>query len=375
MARCRSSPGSGGATRLRNVLPSRPTLLAFALSRAIVLVAAVAAETVVARNPRLTIGADAPLLGSLTAWDGWWYLGIARDGYQAAPLFDGYTNLAFWPLYPMAVRFLSLPWPALDGLVSVAVSNLAFLVALSTVEALGRVVVGEALAVRGAGLLALSPFGFVFSMAYPESLFLLFSAGACLAAERGRWPTAGLLLALAILDRPNGLVLLPTLVLIGLRGLEPTERHRLAWLLPGPAVAVAFLGFTALLAGRPDAYLEAQAAWGRGGIGGTAETLGASLDLIRGAQLATLLAGVYLLVFVRPDRLPGRYVAWIVAALGLVFASGNLESVGRYLTVVAPYFWLLAGRGSWLGRVAWPIASAVLLFAFALVSFAGWYVP
>ncbi|GIW20579.1 MAG: hypothetical protein KatS3mg065_0875 [Chloroflexota bacterium] len=73
--------------------------------------------------------------------------------------------------------------------------------------------------------------------------------------------------------------------------------------------------------------------------------------------------------------MPGPYAAWIVGALGLVFASGNLESVGRYLTVVVPYFWLLAGRGSWLGRVAWPIASAVLLFAFALVSFAGWYVP
>ncbi|HWP61872.1 MAG TPA: mannosyltransferase family protein [Candidatus Binatia bacterium] len=357
------------------LLPSRPTLLAFLLSRAIVLVAAVAAETVVARNPRLTIGADAPILRSLTAWDGWWYLGIARDGYQAVPLFDGYTNLAFWPLYPMVVRFLSLPWPALDGLVAVVVSNLAFLVALSTVEALGRVVVGEARAVRGASLLALSPFGFVFSMAYPESLFLLFGAGACFAAERGRWPAAGLLLALAALDRPNALVLLPTLVVIGLRGLERTERHRLAWLLPAPAVAVAFLGFTALLAGRPDAYLEAQAAWGRGGIGSTGETLGASLDLIRGAQLATFLAGVYLLVFVRPDRLPGPYVAWIVAALGLVFASGNLVSVGRHLTVVVPYFWLLAGRGSWLGRVAWPIASAVLLFAFALVNFAGWYVP
>ncbi len=375
MARWRSALDSGGATRLGDLLPSRPILLAFALSRAIVLVAALAAETVVARNPRLTSGADAPLLRSLTAWDGWWYLGIARDGYQATPLVDGYGNLAFWPLYPIVVRLLSLPWPALDGLVAVAISNLACLVALGLVERLGATVVGEARAVRGASLLALSPFGFVFSMAYPESLFLLLGVGACRAAERGRWAAAGLLVALATLDRPHGLVLLPTLFWIGLRDLEPSRRRRLAWLLAGPAVAVAFLGFAAVLAGRPDAYLEAQAAWGRSGVGGSGETLGASLDAIRGAQLATFLAGIYLLVFLRTDRLPFAYVLWPIATLLADFGSGNLVSVGRHLTVVVPYFWLLAGRRSWLGRVAWPTTSALLLFGFSLVSFAGWYVP
>lgn len=364
-----------GGLRLTGLLPSRPTLLAFALSRAIVLAAAVVAEGVLDRNPRLTSGADDPILQSLTAWDGWWYLGIARDGYRATPLGDGGLNIAFWPLYPVVVRILSLPWPGFDAVVGVVLSNLAFLVALALVERLGTVVLGEGRAVRGASLLALSPFGFVFSMAYPESLFLLLAVGACLAAERGRWPLAGVLIGLATLARFQGVVLLPTLAWIGYRRLEPSRRHRLAWLGLGPIAAAAFLGFTAIVVGRPDAYLEAQATWGRSGIGASAGPLSANLDWIRGSQLATYLAGIFLLVFVRVDRLRAPYASWPVMALVLEFASGNLVSVGRHLTVVVPFFWLLAGRGSWFGRVAWPVVAVILLAVLSGLVFAGWYVP
>ncbi len=360
---------------LPRLLPSRPTLLAFALSRFVVLAAAIGAETVVERNPRLTVGTDLPLLRSLTAWDGWWYLGIAREGYQAAPLFDGYANVAFWPLYPLAVRVLSFPWPDLDALVAVVLSNLAFFIALGLVERLGTTVVGQERAIRGASFLALSPFGSVFSMAYPESLFLLFVVASCLAAERGRWPLAAVLVALATLTRFQGLTLLPTLVWIALRRQDPGRWPRLAWLGLGPVAALGFLAFVAAVTGRPEGYLEAQAGWGRAGIAPGPDSLGANLDWRRAAQLATFLGGTYLLVFARPDRLAPSYLLWPITALALTFASGNLVSVGRHLSVAVPFFWLLAGRGSWLGRIAWPIASTAGLFAIAVLSFAGWYVP
>lgn len=361
----------------RHLLPSRPTILAFAVSRALVLLAAVVAETLLERNPRLTSGTDGPLLSSLTAWDGWWYLGIARDGYQAAPLAGEGSNIAFWPLYPLVVRLFSLPWSAADGVVAVLLSNIAFFFALGLVERLGAGVVGQARAVRGAALLAISPFGFVFSMAYPESLFLLLSVAACLAVERGRWPLAGVLLGLATLARFQGLVLLPTLIWIGVSRLEPQQRPRLVWLGLAGIAAVAYLAFAAVLTGRPDGYLEAQAAWGRAGLGSATEagSLAANLDWIRGAQLATFLAGVYLLVFVRVDRLPPAYALWVIGTLGLEFASGNLVSVGRHLTVVVPYFWLLAGRGSRLVRFGWPVVSLGLLVAVSLLVFTGRYVP
>ncbi len=361
--------------RLASLVPSRPTLLALAFSRLLVLAAAAIADTAVARNPQLTSGAGDPILRSLTAWDGWWYLGIVREGYQAAPLAEGGLNIAFWPLYPLVVRLLSLPWPTLDALVAVVLSNVAFFVALVLVERLGTVVLGEARASRGAALLALSPFSFAFSMAYPESLFLLLVVGACLAAERGRWPLAGVLVSLATLARFQGVVLLPTLAWLGFRRLRPDERLRLGWLGLAIVAAFGYLGFTALLTGQPTGYLEAQAHWARTGLGTGPDRLAQHLGWLQISQLVTFLVGIYLLVFARADRLPLAYALWPIAASTLEFASGNLVSVGRHLTVVVPYFWLLAGRGSWLGRVAWPATSALLLFGVALLSFAGWYVP
>ena len=85
-------------------------------SRLVVLAAALVAELLVPRNPLLTGGDGAPILQSLTSWDGWWYLGIVRDGYHAAPLDGAYHDYAFLPLYPMLVRLLATPFPGWEGL-------------------------------------------------------------------------------------------------------------------------------------------------------------------------------------------------------------------------------------------------------------------
>ena len=66
-------------------------------------------------QPRAHRGAAGPILTSLTSWDGWYYLGIARDGYQADPSSGAYTNVVYPPVYPLLVRLLSLPIPGLPG--------------------------------------------------------------------------------------------------------------------------------------------------------------------------------------------------------------------------------------------------------------------
>ena len=106
----------------------RSLVAAFVVSRLLVLAAAVAAETLIVRNPALTSGDGAPILRSLTSWDGKFLLGIVRDGYHAAAVTGTYHDYAFLPLYPAIVRVLSAPWPAFAGLVAVLVSNVAFLI-------------------------------------------------------------------------------------------------------------------------------------------------------------------------------------------------------------------------------------------------------
>ncbi len=153
-------------------------------------------------------------------------------------------------------------------------------------------------------------------------------------------------------------------------------RFSQAWLLLGPIAAAGFLAYVANLAGSLDAYSATQAGWGRTGLG-TADgdaAMGAALGPIQIVLLLTLCASVFLLVYARVDNLRPEYALVPILLLGTTFASGNLESVGRYATVAFPLFWLMAARGpAW--RWLWPVSSAGMLAAFALLSFGGYWVP
>lgn len=377
----RSVAAGGWPARARELVQlDRTVVRAFLVSRAVVLVAAVLAESVVPRNPALTSGDAGPLLRSLTAWDGWWYLGIARDGYHAAPLVGAYHDYAFLPLYPLLVGALAWPWPDLIGLVSVVASNVFALVGLGLLVHLGEPYLGRERASHAAAFMAIAPFAFVFAMAYAESVFLILSVGAFVALERGHRRAAGVLMALASLARLQGVLLVVPLVLLAwLRDGRRVSASQ-GWLLLAPIAVLAFLGFVSWLTGSAGAYGGAQAAWGRGGLGAApaGESLGANLSVQNVISLATLCAAVFLLVFLRADyrrhRIPWPYALVPVLFLAAVFISGTLESVGRYALLAFPFAWVLASRPAGFQRV-WPVLSLAGLFAAAVSSFAGWLVP
>ena len=336
------------------------------------------AETLIIRNPSLTSGDGAPILRSLTSWDGWFYLGIARDGYHAAAVTASYHDYAFLPLYPFVIRVLSAPWPAFAGLVGVVISNVAFLIALGLFVRLGESVAGRRRARLGAAYLAIFPFAAVFSMSYTESLFLALVLGAFLAAERDRRPLAGLLFALACLCRLQGIVLIVPLALVLLRRDGWRPRPSLAWLALGPAASGAFLLFVARLTGSSSGYLDAQVGWGRSGVG-TAAANGESIAQLFTPYQATLIAvlavAIFLLVYLRGDRIPLAYALVPILTVGLAMSSGLLEAIGRIAMLAFPYAWILAGRRSGWFRRAWPLASAGLMTLFAVLMFGGYYVP
>jgi hypothetical protein len=375
-----SMPAVGWRGRLRGLVDELwldgPVVAMFAVSRLLVVAAAFVAETLIPRNPALDPGADGPILRSLTSWDGWYYLGIARDGYQALPVSGAYANVAFPPLYPALVKALSLPFPGYEGVVAIVVSNLAFLVALGLLVRLGTPYLGRRRAALAAGLLAIYPFASVFAMAYTESLFLLLMVGAFLAAERGHRAWAGICLALAVLCRLQGIALLLPLAIVMLRQDGWRPRPSQAWLLLGPLAAVGFLAYVGSVTGTPTAYLDAQQAWGREGFGGASPggTIAAMLTPYQGALILTLLASVFLLVFVREDRMRPEY--WLVPVLFIAaeLSSGSLEAVGRITMLAFPFAWILANRGSAVRRT-WPLVSVGLFTLIAVLQFGGYWVP
>ncbi|MFZ5853226.1 MAG: mannosyltransferase family protein [Chloroflexota bacterium] len=376
MTRALSSPGWDWSRATARGL-DHALVLAIVGSRLAVLLAAVLAETVLTRNPALTSGDGAPILRSLTSWDGWWYLGIVRDGYHAAPLVNGYHDYAFFPLYPLLVRALSFPWPQFAGLVAVVLSNVLFVAALVLLVRLGRVVLGDERASRGAVLLAISPFAAVFSMAYSESLFLVLALAAFLAVERDRRARSGLLLGLAAFTRLQGAVLvLPLWLVLFLRDGRRLRRSQ-AWLLAGPLAGAVFLGFVAVLTGSAGAYGGAQGAWGRvgAGVSPAGGSIAQAFSPYQAALLVTLLFAVFLLVYLRPDRIPVPYALVPIIYLGLLLSSGLLESVGRHVSSAFPNAWLLAGRRATWFRRGWPVLSMVLLSLVSLQMFRGYFVP
>ncbi len=349
----------------------------FVASRVVIVLAATVAEHLIPRNPGLNPGADGPILRSLTSWDGWYYLGIVAGGYRADPVVDAYSNVAFPPLYPALVKLLSLPFPAYAGLVSVLVSNVAFLLALGLLVRLGTPYLGRRRATLAAGLLVIYPFASAFAMAYTESLFLLLMVASFLAVERGHRAWAGLFFALTVLCRLQGLALILPLAILMLRQDGWRPKPSLAWLLVGPIAAVGFLGFIATVTGSPTAFLDAQQAWGREGLGGAApgETLGAAFNPYLGALLITLLATVFLLVFVRVDRIPLEYALIPVLFIVAELSSGSLEAVGRITMAAFPLVWILANRRSIIARRTWPTVSVGLFAIVAVLSFGGYWVP
>jgi hypothetical protein len=349
----------------------------FVASRFLLIVAAVIAETLIIRNPALIPGDSGPILASLTSWDGWYYLGIAREGYHLDPVAGDYRDVAFTPLYPLIVRVLSAPWPAFTGLVAVVFSNVTFLAALGLLARLGTPYLGRRRAALAAGLLAIYPFASAFGMAYTESLFLLCMVAAFLAAERHHRTWAGIFLALAVLSRLQGVGLILPLWVLMLRQDGWHVRASQLWLLLGPLAAVGFVAYIGWLTGSATGFLDAQRAWGRTGIGSSAptETIAAKFSPYLGALVLTMIWSVALLIFRRVDRLRLEYflvpVVFIVAEL----SSGSLEAVGRITMVAFPYAWILANRRSLFARRAWPVISAGLFVVIAILSFGGYWVP
>jgi hypothetical protein len=363
------------------------------------------------------------LVGPFARWDSVWFLSIARDGY--GPASDDHAKTAFFPLYPLLVHVGG--WIVRSQLLAgVLISLACFLAALVLLHRLAAIELGLDDARGTILLLAFFPTALFFSAVYSESLFLLLTVGAVLAARQGRWAWAGVAGLLAALTRNSGVLLLVPLVLLFLYGpradrpLPPDgaaghaagwrrllPRHpltpELLWLVLVPLGLVLYCAYCAVALGDALAPFHAQKLWFRhfvplGGVtdGARAAWLGLR-QLVHGsptpvyfregggdafsvAAQSLMLFGFLVLVVVGVvgalRRLPFAYGAY--AAVALLFTVSNpidaqpLISLPRYVVVLFPLqLWLAQWCGRRGGVERAVGVSAVLLGLFA-AQFARW---
>lgn len=291
-------------------------------------------------------------LGPLQAWDGRWYRMVASSGYLLVP--GRQSDPAFFPLYPVLLRgghALGLGYST-SGLI---IANVGFLGALVAFFALTCTLLGEGMARRATAYLAVFPFGYAFSMVYPESIVLALVALAAFAALHRRWGWAAACAAAAALARPEGLfVALPLAVLAW------QQRHVLSARARGVAIGailapLAAIGSFSLYLGStlgdPMAWSQAQLSWGRKfsplGVLHAIEGLGAAFAHDHWVLRDVAAVLVYLVLIAAAAR-AGVSWPWLASGLGIVVLplfSGSFDSVSRFGLLAPAAFWGLAALG------------------------------
>jgi hypothetical protein len=320
----------------------------------------------------------APHLGRvpslLTKWDGQWYLGLARHGYDTALTYKPggglvNTNIVFFPLYPLLIAALGL----VLGLVPAALL-ISLLSGIAAAVALRQI--GQDLYDRRTGLLLVAfwaavPTAVVESMAYTESLYTALAAFTVLFLIRGRWLAAGIAALLAGLTHPTGVA---AGLAVGVCLLAALARRRADWkpwaaTVLAPIGALAYLAWVAVALGRWDGFTFME----EKGWNSTPSLIGVWHQITAGLTrplplgyrvpvwvlFATVALAAVLSVMLWRSRvrggLPVAAFAWASIALGLFIGPGYFHAESRFLM---PDFPVLLPPAVYLARrhVAWSIA-------------------
>ena len=314
-------------------------------------------------------------LGPLESWDGRWYRLVASNGYLLVP--GRQSDPAFFPLYPVLMRGVHAAGPgyATSGLI---LSNVGFLVALVAFYALTHALFDDSMARRAIAYLAVFPFGYTFSMIYPESIVLALIALAALAAMRGRWGWAAACAAAAALARPEGLFVAVPLVALAWQQratLSRSERGLALGAILAPLAAIgSFSLYLGHVLGDPMAWSQAQRAWGREfrllGAIHAIEHLGAAVSKDAWVIRDVVAVVLYLALLAVAARAGAKW-PWLLSGLAIVVLplfSGSFDSVSRFGLLAPALFWGLAalGRDRRMNRLI--LAVSLPLLAAAVVT-------
>ena len=331
---------------------------------------------------RSVFGAKRAFWDIFARWDSQWYFNIAYDGYHYEPGSRG--SLGFFPAYPLLMRYAGHLFGRSQADLyygGIAISWVAFVIAMIGLYKLATLDLEPDAAARAVLLAAIFPFAFFFGVVYTESLFLAATVWAFYSFRTRWWILGGLCGALATATRVNGIMMWPALAWIAWRALyggKPGGRERITALfalLLVPAGIGLYSVYNYHLSGHLFEWKATIERWGyyTGGnpwmsmvhlvhdlatrpIVYIATQPTARYDTLNGL-MALLFVVAIPFVWIRFGAAYGLYMA---ANLWLPLSSGLFEGLGRYCSVLFPFFILIGSIRSRTATTSVIVASGVL---------------
>ncbi|MFC1640531.1 mannosyltransferase family protein [Patescibacteria group bacterium] len=327
------------------------------------------------------------MINNWTRWDSGWYLSIIQHGYVWVEPSEGASNVAFFPLYPYLIKLLAFPLESNPLAVATAISSLALLVGIIYFFKLVRLDHTREISYQAVLFLLLFPMSFFFVSAYTESLFFLLTVACLYHARQAEWLTSSIFGFFAAFTRFVGVMLIFVIFVEYLQQVEWKFRKIRADIGFSFLIPLGLFSYMYLLEaqlGSSLLFFRAQESWGRAmewpnrmltesyfpflqNINSYFEA-----DQLRYVfEFAYFTIAIMLLVlgfiFLRKS-----YALFALFAFIPAISSGTLESIGRYILVIFPFFILFAIAGKWKPFQFGYIALSAGLLAYNVFLFVNW---
>ncbi|MBI2645376.1 hypothetical protein HYW94_04365 [Candidatus Uhrbacteria bacterium] len=294
-------------------------------------------------------------------FDANWYLTVVEKGYFFQE--GKRSNIVFFPLYPLIVKFASFFTGGNGAIAGICVSTIFALFSCWLLFLFAKKEYGEQTAWRSIFFFLAFPVSFFLISIYTESLFIFLSLAAFHCARSRRWLLATLCVALLTATRVTGLAIIPALALeyatqhgYSLRALF--SKKTLLFLLM-PLGFFLFLGYQWMIFGDPLLFLNGQGAWQRNAsffpasIASKFQEYIQEFSLVADPNNPMPLATRWIDVTFFILFIAGIIFTWFKTSkplalfsaglLAIPLLSGSLLSMARYMFVAFPLF-IAAGK-------------------------------
>lgn len=280
---------------------------------------------------------------SLAQWDGGYFYTIARDGYFA-------NNPAFFPLFPLATKALSLLIFNNTLLAGLLISNIAFLLFLYVTFDLARLTFGKGASWPAVITYLTFPTTYFAVSFYSESIFLLFVALTFLFLKKNNLFKASIAAGLATATRFVGVFLIIPILFAVAASIRknPTRNWYQIFYLPLSVLGLTLYAlYLKLKFGDPLFFANAQSIWWHRTFQNPISTIYSYLssnpfDRPFNDHLDVTLTIAFILIIIAGiKKIPFSWALYALFTILIPASTGTLTSMPRYLLATFPAFLLI----------------------------------